>query len=131
MEPILGIPISCSRSDTLRWHYEEHGRYSVRSAYHLMFHTERSIGSSSSGPPNWNFIWRTEVPPKVRLFAWKICRDALPTGVRLMRRGEQTGSGCIWCGEGNEDLLHVLLCCHYPRLVWALSAIPSSSLACA
>ncbi|KAL0399882.1 UNVERIFIED_CONTAM: hypothetical protein Sradi_2331500 [Sesamum radiatum] len=95
-----------------------------------MFTTKRSTGSSSLGPPNWNFIWQTEVPPKVRLFAWKICRDALPTRLRLMRRGVQTSSGCVWCGRDDEDLLHVLLRCHYPRLVWALSAIPFSSLVC-
>ncbi|KAL0410748.1 UNVERIFIED_CONTAM: hypothetical protein Slati_3664500 [Sesamum latifolium] len=32
--------------------------------------------------------------------------------------------GCPWCGDSEENLLHSLLCCHYPRLIWALSGLP-------
>ncbi|KAL0404651.1 UNVERIFIED_CONTAM: putative mitochondrial protein [Sesamum radiatum] len=30
VESILGIPISCSGPDTLRWHYKKHGRFSIQ-----------------------------------------------------------------------------------------------------
>ncbi|KAL0303490.1 UNVERIFIED_CONTAM: hypothetical protein Sradi_6217100 [Sesamum radiatum] len=123
---ILNIPLLSGRPDTLRCHYEKHGRFSVHRAYQLLFQKGGSMVSSSSDSPSWNFSWRAEV----RLFAWKLCGDALPSATRLARGGFSTEMGCVWCGENGEDLLHVLLRCHYSRLVWALSDLPSRVLAC-
>ncbi|KAL0378864.1 UNVERIFIED_CONTAM: putative mitochondrial protein [Sesamum radiatum] len=128
---ILGISVSRSHPDTFHWHYDTKGRFSVRSAYHLLVDGSRGLqGSSSSGPVSWKFLWRAAVPPKVQLFAWKICREALPSASRLARRGILLDSRCVWCGEEAGDLLHVFLHCHYSRLVWALTGIPSRHVAC-
>ncbi|KAL0345310.1 UNVERIFIED_CONTAM: hypothetical protein Sradi_4362300, partial [Sesamum radiatum] len=43
--------------------------------------------SESSGTaPQWKFIWSTRIPPKVQLFAWRMCKQALPTTSNLHRR---------------------------------------------
>ncbi|KAL0461892.1 UNVERIFIED_CONTAM: hypothetical protein Slati_0076800 [Sesamum latifolium] len=89
-----------------------------------------STGSSSHKPEGWSFIWSVAVPPKVRLFAWRACRDSLPTSSNLARRGVSKDGVCPWCGTKGDDLFHTLLRCHFARLAWALSNIPWTSGTC-
>ncbi|KAL0445860.1 UNVERIFIED_CONTAM: hypothetical protein Slati_1713900 [Sesamum latifolium] len=70
---------------------------------------------------NWSFIWSARVPPKVRLFALGVCRNGLPTVMNFERRGVKIQGACPWCGSAQEDILHSLLRCPFPRQVWALS----------
>ncbi|KAL0421158.1 UNVERIFIED_CONTAM: hypothetical protein Slati_3138700 [Sesamum latifolium] len=89
--------------------------------------TEAQRGSRECGEPssasrdNWNFIWSARVPPKVRVFAWIVCRNGLPTVLNLERRGVYTQGVCAWCGSEQEDIMDCLLRCSFPRQVWALS----------
>ncbi|KAK4395686.1 hypothetical protein Sango_1722900 [Sesamum angolense] len=82
--------------------------------------------SSSSRVVRWKFTWLAQVPLKVRVFAWRVCRNGLPTTLNLERSP--------WCGSAYEDLLHTLLPiggfdlsnpdqlrCSFPRQVSALS----------
>ncbi|KAL0433703.1 UNVERIFIED_CONTAM: hypothetical protein Slati_2704600 [Sesamum latifolium] len=55
------------------------------------------------------------------MFAWRAFRDSLPTSSKLERRGVSKGGACPWCGVEGEDLLHLLLRCHFAPLVWTLS----------
>ncbi|KAL0411164.1 UNVERIFIED_CONTAM: hypothetical protein Slati_3706100 [Sesamum latifolium] len=122
---IINIAIT-GGPDTLRWHYERHGRFTTRSAFQLACR-EVQRGSTECGEPssasriNWNFIWSAQVPPKVRVFAWRVCRNGLPTVLNLERRGVYTQGVCAWCGSEHEDIMHCLLRCSFPRQVWALS----------
>ncbi|KAL0410572.1 UNVERIFIED_CONTAM: hypothetical protein Slati_3646900 [Sesamum latifolium] len=108
VDVILNIPVAVGSSDLLRWHFKNHGSYSVRSGYNLMLKGAVSgilqdcSGSSSSKPARWNFVWTAVVPPK----------------------GRQHWGSCPWCGLESEDILHTLLQRHFARLVWALSNIP-------
>ncbi|KAK4402854.1 hypothetical protein Sango_1026100 [Sesamum angolense] len=72
------------------------------------------------------FVWTADVPPKVRLFTWRACRNLLPTSANLRRQGALAGGVYPWCGFKLEDLLH----CPFTRLVWALSNIPWDSTTC-
>ncbi|KAL0416973.1 UNVERIFIED_CONTAM: putative mitochondrial protein [Sesamum latifolium] len=110
---ILAISPDLGRLDSLRWHFEKHGRYSVRSGYGLFEQGTVSVdsfrerGSSSCNPSSWNFIWKAEVPPKVRLFTRRVCRDLLPTSANLQRRGALTEGFCPWCGTEHESSTHI------------------------
>ncbi|KAL0366793.1 UNVERIFIED_CONTAM: hypothetical protein Sradi_3569400 [Sesamum radiatum] len=87
VEAILRITSVAGEQDQLRWHYEKSGKYSVKSAYLLLSKAPFvSTGSMSLTSDNWNFIWPATVPPKVRLFAWRACRNSLPTSANLARR---------------------------------------------
>ncbi|KAL0361469.1 UNVERIFIED_CONTAM: hypothetical protein Sradi_3831600 [Sesamum radiatum] len=86
-------------------------KFSVSSACGVS--QNRVVGASSStrrtdsgGKGHCHFIWGAKVPPKVRLFAWRSCKNALPTQSNLATR--------------RIHLENVCLCCD---LVWALSNI--------
>ncbi|KAL0399793.1 UNVERIFIED_CONTAM: putative mitochondrial protein [Sesamum radiatum] len=98
---ILAIPLMAGSQDCLRWHFEKHGRYSVHSGYRLLSQGFVSDGysyasaSSSCSLGSWNFIWKAEVPPKVRLFIWRVCRNLLPTSVNL---------SCMVCNSDDPEV---------------------------
>ncbi|KAL0291765.1 UNVERIFIED_CONTAM: hypothetical protein Sradi_7015100 [Sesamum radiatum] len=97
---IIGIDRISGSSDHLCWHFEKHGRYSVKSAYHLLYQGAvphsllGPIASMSSRPEGWEFIWRVVVTRKVWLFAWRVCQDSLPTSSKLARRGVTKDGTC-------------------------------------
>ncbi|KAL3846198.1 hypothetical protein ACJIZ3_003601 [Penstemon smallii] len=111
------------------WHYEKSGCFSVKSAYHLQQNLkttaaeERSGGSSSRESGNWNWIWRTFAPPKVKIFLWNCCSKAVPVGDRLRQRKLIMEASCPRCGYEFETIYHCLFKCPYSRQVWALSGM--------
>lgn len=69
-EQICRIPIVHRISeDVLYWPWEKDHNYSVRSAYHLIQSKKLNM---DAGPSNvkhhWDWIWKLNVPPKIRLF---------------------------------------------------------------
>ncbi|KAL0444502.1 UNVERIFIED_CONTAM: hypothetical protein Slati_2172900 [Sesamum latifolium] len=132
---IVGINRVVGSTHSLHWHYEKNGRYSVKSPYRLI--TNRAHTHLQSGPiraksfksDSCRFIWQATVPSKIRLFAWRACRDSLPTSSNLQKRGMAKDEVCMWCDFELDDLLHTILRCHFSRLVWALSHLPWSIIA--
>ncbi|KAK4394202.1 hypothetical protein Sango_1891000 [Sesamum angolense] len=72
-------------------------------------------------PPDWNFIWSTRTLPKLQLFAWRLCRRALPTTANLRKRGMKVTRGYPFCHEEEETMEHFLLRCPFSRQVWAIA----------
>jgi hypothetical protein len=70
MNDILKIPVRGGMEDTVAWHPDRKGVFSVKSAYHLgMFlkqNREGRVAESSSTPANvpllWKRIWSTKLP---------------------------------------------------------------------
>lgn len=82
---IPSIPLD----DTLVWNYDKPGEYTVKSGYRFItFYRstlEGAVGSSKE-TTIWKGIWKLVVPPKVRVFVWRLCSGALPTMKGLNRR---------------------------------------------
>ncbi|KAL0445849.1 UNVERIFIED_CONTAM: hypothetical protein Slati_1712800 [Sesamum latifolium] len=132
-ECILEVPVHRPNAgDYLLWYYDKKGRFSVRSAYRLALMTDEAAnsllwtGSTSGNSSDWNFIWTTKVPPKVQLFAWRMCKNAVHTSENLIRRGVKLMGGCPLCSSVTENMEHTLLWCHFSRQVWALALFPWS-----
>ncbi|KAL0359843.1 UNVERIFIED_CONTAM: hypothetical protein Sangu_0833700 [Sesamum angustifolium] len=71
------------------WHYSKDGLFSVRSAYHLAISMEDNPSSSSRADGEtswWRRVWQARVPNKVKVFVWRACVNALPTGLNLKKR---------------------------------------------
>jgi hypothetical protein len=118
-------PSRRNEEDFVAWFPEKNGMFTVRSAYRLALHkqmrcTER--GATSSRPdgfdPCWRLIWKSPIPPKAKLLAWRISRNALATQLNMQRRGMSTTGLCQVCGREDEDTLHVFLRCPHARDLW-------------
>jgi hypothetical protein len=112
------------------WHYENSGYFSVRSAYRLGMQIEHDLGSSSSSAaPDgdrvvWKQLWKLPIPPKVRVFAWRLALEGLATNEKRKYRHVARSARCEICDFHNEDCLHALLLCpHAAALHHALGKV--------
>jgi ribonuclease HI len=113
----IKIPES-SKVDCVAWNCEKNGLFTVKSAYRLAndLKTQKHDNTSSSGAPNgnriiWNTIWKSNVPPKIRIFGWRVATDTLDTKKNKWRRTLEVDSRCSICGNGDEDAFHATITC--------------------
>lgn len=125
---ILQVPIPLiQRPDALRWPFERQGRVTARSAYHFIRqqrgggedHMLRLQDGQLHQQNVWEAIWSSKLPPKIKVFAWKLCSRALAVGEELARRGMQVSLMCHRCNQ-LETLEHMLWECPWVKRVWEL-----------
>ena len=122
---ILNIPLSHSLpEDQIIWVGNKKGEFSVKSAYYIATKgldtkEEGESSSSDARSPLWKKLWHLNIPLKVRIFAWKMCMNALPTLVNLQRRGINTYDICPACGKEPESNFHIFVKCEVARRVWS------------
>ena len=111
----MNIPLNHSLpEDQIIWVGNKKGEFNVKSAYYIAIRVLETMeeGESSSGDarsPLWKKLWHLNIPPKVRIFAWKMCMNALPTFVNLQRRGVNICDISPACGMELESNLHVFV----------------------
>jgi hypothetical protein len=87
LEEVLKIRLSERiPDDTIAWHYEKTGMFTVRSAYSLAQQEDqvekRQTGSSTSADRRrvlYHCIWKTQVPSNICIFAWRLSQECLAT----------------------------------------------------
>ncbi|KAL0414362.1 UNVERIFIED_CONTAM: hypothetical protein Sradi_1637900 [Sesamum radiatum] len=116
---ISSIPLSFTATRDIRiWHYSRSEMFMVRSAYHLAVSLEdRSCSSSLRQHEHtwWRRVWQAKLPNKIKVFIWRVCRNALPTGMALARRLYGSAEPCPFCLSYEEDVLHTLVHCPFAR----------------
>jgi len=125
---ILSIPIKHGREDTLAWHFDNKGIFSVKSAYHVLEDAKerdqiRQTGSSSSSVEReqdvrWHQLWKIACPPKVKLFLWRLGHNSLPLRMNILRRGMEIDTRCPVCWRLDEDGGHCFLKCKMVKKLW-------------
>ena len=127
---ILQIPLCTSwPDDKLIWHYSADGVFSVRSAYHLLRSKLRpDIPSSSSGLGQalWKRVWRLNVPPRIRLFGWRLGIGVLPTRGNIASRILGYDMRCELCGHLEDHDVHALFECPMAVEIWKESSFAQS-----
>lgn len=79
---IIATPRPLHRhEDSLIWHFDDQGLYSVKSRYRIAMEITSESSTSSSTPPSdlWPNLWKVKVPPKIRIFLWRACKNLIPT----------------------------------------------------
>ena len=71
----------------------------------------------------WRALWELEVPPRVKIFAWRVCRGVLPMRCNLARRMAAVGMSCAIGGAMEESDVHILLECPFAELVSEVSGM--------
>ncbi|KAG6674749.1 hypothetical protein I3842_15G060700 [Carya illinoinensis] len=59
----------------------------------------------------WKNLWKLHIPHRVKVFAWKVCKNILPTLRNLKSRKIIEDANCLWCQEEEEDVNHALVYC--------------------
>jgi len=99
------------------WKPEKNGHFSVKSAYRLC--VEEIVDNSHLWKNGyWGGIWKLKVPPKVKSMVWRVCKECLPTRVKLNRRGVTGPSTCVLCNDPHEDSYHIFFHCCTTVGVW-------------
>ena len=128
---ILKLPLS-SRSimDSLVWHFDNKGLYTVKSGYHVAHttvnfenHASPSDGRSNAGKYLWNKVWRSRVPPKVRVFMWRLLRGTLPTRTALAKKLLIPEILCVFCKRHAETDVHLFKECQALKYFWNSSIV--------
>ncbi|KAL5767087.1 hypothetical protein ACOSQ2_013870 [Xanthoceras sorbifolium] len=113
---ILNLPCSSSiHPDSLLWHQDSKGNYSVKSGYwltlnHKIFKHQASC-SWVSTVSWWKVLWNLNIPSKLKVFCWKACHNWLPTFQTLNCRHLEVPVGCPCCGAETESTPHALWFC--------------------
>ncbi|KAK2642330.1 hypothetical protein Ddye_024093 [Dipteronia dyeriana] len=117
---IISIPCTDNLiSDYLVWHYDKWGSYSVKSGYRLGFSLalNPSFLGLSGSDSWWKYLWRTQIPVKVKLFLWRACHDWVHVYQNLVGIGVVMDSRCPICKGRHETNLHALWCCPMLKLI--------------
>jgi hypothetical protein len=108
---ILDIPLfNLIEEDKLVWVDSTHGQYSVRSGYNLMMNISGRFEETASNE-DWNSLWKILAPPKAKHLLWHMCKDCLPTRLRLQNRCVPCPLSCPLCDHNIEDDWHVVFAC--------------------
>ncbi|KAL5855883.1 hypothetical protein ACOSQ4_005685 [Xanthoceras sorbifolium] len=121
-EIILGIPLSSRVDiDSLLWHFDRKGLFTVRSAYKLALILRVSnVPSCSKGaPPWWKVLWSLKIPSKIKFFYWRACKNILPTKDSLFKRGIGVSGLCSLCGLCKDSVDHATWGCKVLARCWA------------
>ncbi|CAM8977245.1 unnamed protein product [Rhodiola kirilowii] len=104
------------------WKEEGSGVFTVRTAYKLAVSMEKrrqhGVGEQSNDRQIqvfWKSLWKLKVPPRVKLFGWRLYHNSLPTMRNLLRRGCDVQDRCCFCSSHGEDAVHLFKNCWWIR----------------
>jgi hypothetical protein len=123
---ILQIPLhSRGFDDFVAWGFTKNGKYTVRSGYHLQWRLQfgasashLALPGSSATNPVWKMLWKIDVPSKIKIFIWRALHGILPLKCILANRHIGISSECPICGQGPEDIRHLLFSCPMAQELW-------------
>ncbi|KAF5452055.1 hypothetical protein F2P56_027093 [Juglans regia] len=58
------------------------------------------------------------LPNRVKVFAWRVCKNGLLTLQNLRNRKVLEETKCQWCNEEEEDISHALVYCPFIKDYW-------------
>ncbi|KAL5798209.1 hypothetical protein ACOSQ2_003029 [Xanthoceras sorbifolium] len=70
-----------------------------------------SSSDSSGGVAWWNFLWKLQLPSKIKLFIWKVFNGWLPTKRNLIAHRVPINPLCSRCQLSNETTMYALWSC--------------------
>ncbi|GLT60633.1 hypothetical protein SLA2020_333910 [Shorea laevis] len=127
VKAIVQVPAGPS-PDRLIWHFTRNGEFTIRSAYQLA--RKNGFGlfpltnfQVSLFPSFLKSIWKLGVPPKIKIFMWKVLTNALPVKANLFHKGIVESPVCGLCGGDDESITHMLFTCQYAARTWFASRL--------
>ncbi|KAM0930227.1 hypothetical protein ACQ4PT_000996 [Festuca glaucescens] len=66
----------------------------------------------------WRIIWKSQVPEKVHIFAWRAVQNALATEMNKRKRNMDVTGVCTVCGLESKDMAHMCFRCPHDVAFW-------------
>ena len=67
----------------------------------------------------WTQLWNMKLPPKIKIFCWRLALNSLPTGSVLKSRSMVDTAECRLCDAGEDTWDHALLNCTSSKCICA------------
>jgi hypothetical protein len=64
-------------------------------------------------------LWKAAVPLKIKIFAWQLALDRLPSNLHIATRHGPSDGTCALCGEP-EDAAHIFFSCSLANFAWSV-----------
>lgn len=99
------------------WACSKSGTYNVKYACYLAM--DKMIDRDHlKVEGDWSLIWNLDVPPRVKIFLWRACRDCLPTRCQLQKKDTICSSLYVMCDHNLENLWHLFTFCPLTIECW-------------
>ncbi|KAL5844514.1 hypothetical protein ACOSQ3_010566 [Xanthoceras sorbifolium] len=94
--------------------------YTIKNGYKVSLSDKFKEGcSNSSSDQNWwTRMWNLNIPPKVKIFIWRLCNKAIPSLSNLFCRKVVADCYCQRCGLDFETDGHAVWWCKEALEVW-------------
>ncbi len=110
IEKILQTTIPSNHiEDRMYWGPSTDGWFSTKSSINLI-HKEKG-----HSPTRTDWIWKLNIPQKIKHFMWRIIKDGLPTKGKLEQRHISVPTQCEFCNQTYEDFYHLFVNCQNTR----------------
>jgi len=124
-QEILAIPINRQiTTDELIWTGSKDRSFTVKSGYNMLreqatayFAMENPSSSHHTPRKLWNALWKMQTSPKVMIFIWNVCQNAIPSKENLWKRKILPDPICDLCCESMETVEHLHLLCPWTARV--------------
>ena len=63
-------------------------------------------------------LWNLDIPHKIRVLLWRLCRNNVPVRWRLRGKGVVVPIECVMCTGDVEHLLHLFFDCPFAKSCW-------------
>ncbi|KAM2825386.1 hypothetical protein COP1_035189 [Malus domestica] len=111
------IPLSKRpMEDRIIWHCGNKGKFTIKSAFHvaknwILTPSLAASFSTLSCPFDglWEKLWKADIPPKVKMIAWRLLSNIVPTAANLIRKHIPIDPHCTLYGSKGETTRHLLL----------------------
>ncbi|CAL1358763.1 unnamed protein product [Linum trigynum] len=136
---IRAIPIHRQPAkDILVWSMERKGCYTVKSAYSQLIKKrdttvfqeettaegEEKVGDQNYevyDPMDWARLWKLMIPPKIKIFLWRLAHEILPTNKNIESRNKEAAVECPFC-HLEETHNHIFRECQWAIRIWSSSS---------
>ncbi|XP_058721842.1 uncharacterized protein LOC131593378 [Vicia villosa] len=112
------LPCDLSR-DTFSWSFNGDNVFSVSSLAHAVDNA-KPLAWDPKVIDSLKVLWDLKLPPKIKIFAWKVFIDRIPTRDQLLNRGvvNVTCPDCVMCGSCLESSSHLFFNCQEVKGIW-------------
>lgn len=124
-EAVRRIPIGGPGCEDRRyWRFHSKGKFTVKSGYRVGWNCVEGdpgiVGASNMYDDAlcWSKVWSLGVPPKIKIFVWKLALEILPIEANLCKHHVPRHPDCFVCGVTLADSAHVLFFCPSIRYIW-------------